>query len=97
MATRITDANLRAVVDRINRMTGSPMNPWESTQPISERIVAQIGNFHLSHAYGGVSLCRMSNEAGGVNEIFGRGHMPKRELYELMQAFIRGLDFDARR
>jgi len=53
----------------------------------------QIGNFHLSHAYGGVCLHRMVNEGGGVTDIFGCGHVTKRDLANRMQAFIKGLEF----
>lgn len=89
MATRITIANLEAVVDRINRVTGSPSSPWRRE---GDRNRANIGNYHLSHAYGGVSLHRMCNESGGVTTPLGSGHVPKRELYEQMHAFLRGIE-----
>lgn len=89
MATRITIANLEAVVDRINRVTGSPSTPWRRE---GDRNRANIGNYHLSHAYGGVSLHRMANEPGGVTTPLGLDHVPKRELYEQMNAFLRGLE-----
>ena len=47
MAQRITQSDLQNVVDRINSVTNSPMQPWEDG-------TAQIGNYHLSGAYGGV-------------------------------------------
>lgn len=89
MATRITVANLEAVVDRINRLTGSPATPWRRE---GDRNRANIGNYHLSQAYGGVCLNRMANESGGVTTPLGMGHVPKRELYEQLHAFLRGLD-----
>lgn len=89
MATRITIANLEAVVARINRVTGSPSTPWRRE---GGRNRANIGNYHLSHAYGGVCLHRMCNESGGVTTPLGLGHVPKRELYELLHAFLRGLE-----
>jgi hypothetical protein len=52
---------------------------------------ANIGCYHLSFAYGGVSLHRMNNEAGGVTTPLICGHVTKIELYNLMQAFISGL------
>lgn len=87
---RITDRDLLAVVERINRITGSPTETYIKA---GDRYVAQIGNYHLSHAYGGVSLHRMMNESGGVENVLGCGHVPKRDLYDRMQAFIRGLEF----
>ena len=89
MTTRITIANLEAVVARINRITGSPATPWRRE---GDRNRANIGNYHLSHAYGGVSLHRMCNESGGVTTPLGLGHVPKRELYEQLHAFARGLE-----
>ena len=81
---RITESQLQAVVDRLNRITGSPMAPYASGK-------AQIGNYHLSHAYGGVCLHRMHNEGGGVSSPLSTGHITKRELYNLMHAYIAGL------
>ena len=85
MANRITDKNLQAVCDRINRLMGTPMDPYIDGK-------AQIGNYHLSHAYGGVTLHCMHNESGGVLEPLMTGHVPKRELYNQMFAFIAGIN-----
>jgi hypothetical protein len=82
---RITEANLQAVVDRINRMTNSPTSPYVGNK-------AQIGNYHLSHAYGGVCLHRMATDGGGVSSPLIIGHVPKRDLYHAMFAFIAGLN-----
>ena len=89
MTTRITIANLQAVVDRINRVTGSPSTPWRRE---GDRNRANIGNYHLSHAHGGACLHRMANESGGVTTPLGFGHVPKRELYEQLHAFLRGIE-----
>jgi len=82
---RITESHLQAIVDRINRITGSPLEPYINGK-------AQPGNYHISHAYGGVCLHRMGNESGGVSSPLSTGHIPKRELANLMQAFISGLN-----
>lgn len=87
---RITDKNLQAVVDRINQITGNPMQPYVKDD--SGQYHAQIGNYHLSGAYGGKSLHRMVGAGGGITDVFGCGHVPKRELYNRMHAFIRGLE-----
>ena len=89
MTTRITIANLEAVVDRINRATGSPSTPWRRE---GDRNRANIGNYHLSYAYGGACLHRMANESGGVTTPLGSGHVPKRELYDQLHAFARGIE-----
>lgn len=87
---RITDKNLQALCDRINRIKGSPMEPYSKGE--DGRYVANVGNYHLSHAYGGVSLECMINEAGGVSTPFGCGHVTKRDLWNRMQAYLLGLE-----
>ena len=91
MNTRITDKHLNGLVDRLNRITNSPTSSYIRGEDGS--LKACIGNFHINHAYGGVTLHRMCNEGGGVSDVLSRGHMPKRELYELICAFIRGIEF----
>ena len=71
--TRITEAMLDARAARLNRMTGSPAEPYTNGK-------ANVGNYHISHAYGGVCLHRMYNEGGGVSCPIIGGHVPKSEL-----------------
>ena len=89
---RITDKNLQALCDRINRIKGAPMEPYSKGE--DGRYVANVGNYHLSHAYGGVSLHRMSMTEGctGVTEPLSTGHITKRDLYERIYAYIRGIE-----
>ncbi len=86
---RISQKNLEYLVDRINSLTNSPKEAYVKNG--NGKYHAQIGNYHIDYAYGGVTLDRMTNERGGVNQIFP-GHMPKRELYVLLQSFIKGID-----
>lgn len=86
---RVTTEQLQAIVDRLNRLTKSP----EKTYIMKDgKYVSQDGNYHLSQAYGGHALHRMSNQSGGANDVLGRGHMPKKDLAELMHAYIKGID-----
>lgn len=82
---RITEKHLQAIVDHLNRITGSPAAPYVDGK-------AQIGNYHLSHAYGGVCLHRMHNDGGGVSSPLSTGHVTKRELAGLLHAFIAGIN-----
>lgn len=82
---RITEKHLQAIIDRLNRITGSPAAPYVDGK-------AQIGNYHLSHAYGGVCLHRMHNDGGGVSSPLSTGHVTKRELAGLLHAFIAGIN-----
>ena len=85
---RITEKDLRATCDRINRMLDQPLEPYVR---IEGKLMANVGCYHLNHAYGGVALYQMASEGGGVRDIFG-GHLTKRDLYERMHAFIKGLE-----
>lgn len=85
---------LRARVDMLNKLAGAPLTPWIRTA--DGRNVAQVGNFHLSGAYGGVSLHCMHNEAGGLRDVFGCGHITRRELFDRLCAYMQGFE-DARR
>lgn len=89
---RITIKDLKAVAERLNRVTGSPLESYKRDKEGKLRYL--VGNYHISQAYGGYSLHRMANEAGGVSDVFGSGHVPARDLYNQMQAFIRGIEFN---
>ena len=93
MSTRITRAHLDAKADTINSMTKSPVEP---SRMVDGEWTANVGNYHISGAYGGYSLRRMSNESGGVSDVFNCGHIPARELAGLMSAYTAGL-YDATR
>lgn len=87
---RITRKDLEWAVNRLNRITGNQAEPYRGEHG---KWFANIGNFHISGAYGGVSLHQMMNDAGGVRDIFGQGHVPMRELYNLIHAYLRGIEF----
>jgi hypothetical protein len=88
--TRITVSQLQSVIDRINRETGSPAEPY--APGADGRLYAQIGNYHLSRAYGGFALHRMVSKGGGVSSPLSAGHIPARDLLNRMHAFLSGLD-----
>ena len=85
MGQRITDKDLDKLCDRINELTESPMRPWGDGE-------ANIGNFHIAHAYGGVRLHRMYNKGGGITTPLGGGYVTKRELYDRLHAYILGME-----
>jgi hypothetical protein len=91
---RITRKALEAVAARMNKATNSPAEPY--TRNDEGKLIANVGNWHISGAYGGFSLQRMCNEGGGVHDVFGHGHMKARDLYDRMQAFLKGFDFAQR-
>lgn len=87
---RITIKHLQALVDRMNRVTGSPLAPYVKDE--SGKYKSQVGNFHISQAYGGYCVHRMGNEAGGITTPIDYGHEPARALYEKMHAWLRGFE-----
>ena len=88
---RITIKHLKALADRLNRMTGSPQEYHNA-----DTGKANVGHFTISSAYGGFSLVRICNEDGAESQPMGySGHVKARELYGKMQAFIHGIEFAA--
>ena len=86
---KITQKHLQSKVDYLNKITGG--NP-ESYTRTDGKLSANVGNYHVSCAYGGVSLHRMANTSGGIRDVFSCGHVPKRELCGLIDAYVRGLE-----
>ena len=74
---RITEKMLEARVATLNMLKGFE-NPEYST----------IGAYTLDYAYGGVSLHQYRNESGGINDVFSCGHVPKRDLFNRICAYM---------
>jgi len=95
MAERVKNSNLEAVCRRINRIVNQSDNQevWTTLHDLEEAPFrrANIGVYYIDGAYGGVALYRVTSEGGGVTDVFSVGHVPKRELYHLMFAYIEGL------
>ncbi len=89
MSDRITEKHLQGLVNYINELTNSPLEPWTRDE---KGFRANIGNFHLDGAYGGVQLVRMCSDGGGITQPLGGGFVTKRELYNKMTVFIRGIE-----
>ena len=86
---RITEKQLRSLVDHINKLTGNAPAPYTHN---STGIHANIGNYFLEYAYNGINLVRMCSEGGGISQPLGGGFHTKRELYEKLHAFILGIE-----
>lgn len=87
--TRITQKHLTPMVDRLNRATSSPSKPY--TRREDGTYAANVGNYHLSGAYGGWCLHRMVSDGGAVDDVFRCGHVPARDLYNRLGAFLDGI------
>ena len=82
---RITRKQLEFLCARINDAQKTPPAPYAR---IDDKLIGQVGNYHLSGAYGGVCLHQIANESGGARDVFSCGHVPKRDLYNRMHAYL---------
>ena len=89
---RITSKHLREQISALNKLVGKTDDIYRLDA--TGRIVGGIaGTYCLSGAYGGWALERMHRDGGtGVEDVFSHGHMPARELSNLISAYVRGLD-----
>lgn len=98
MSERITQRDLEAVCRRINRtVNGTDETPcwtrrYEPGDPPNGANVASIGVYYIDGAYGGVALYRIVTDGGGVQDVFGNGHLAKRDLYSRMHGFLVGIE-----
>ena len=89
MSYRIRQRDLEQLVKNINGLHDTPPEPWVRND--DGKLTGQVGNYHLSYAYGGVCLHKMLSKGGAVADVFGCGHIPKRDLYNRMQARLDGI------
>lgn len=90
---RITRGMLDEACERINKALKCPLT-YSSTVVLSEvNGIRQtnVGNFRIDCAYGGFALYQTADEMGGVRETFNCGHIPARDLYNRMIAFLDGI------
>lgn len=83
----ITEKMLNILVDRINKIAGTPMSYIDK-----ETRTINIGHYHLDGAYGGWKLVQTDNDGGGIRDISKTGYTSKRNLYNEMHMFIAGLE-----
>lgn len=90
MTERIREANIRAVLSRIAKLTGThDGSPWKRE---GNRLVAIVGTYLVDSAYGGWKLAQIVNESGGQRDVLYSGYVSRRELYEQMHAYIKGFE-----
>jgi len=87
--SRITEKNLEALARRINQAAGTPETYM--TKPADGSRTINVGHYHVDYAYGGSKFVQTVSDGGGIRTITG-SYAPKRETYELMQAFLNGLE-----
>lgn len=73
---RISKKDLEAKVQRLNEYAKNlPTKP----------------QYKLSCGHGGYALHRVTNERGSVTDVFDYGHIPGRELFQIINAIIYGI------
>ena len=82
---RITQRYLDSLCERINVAQQTPPITYKR---IDGTLVGQVGNFHISGAYGGVCLHQITTASGGARDVFSCGHITKRDLYNRMRAYL---------
>jgi hypothetical protein len=87
---RISEKQLKSLIEYVNELTASPKQAYSKQDDGTYK--ANIGNYHLDCAYGGYNLARICSDGGGISQPLGGGYHTKRELYNKLHAFIRGID-----
>lgn len=89
MSSRITKAFLLAQVSNLNRLFG--LGDEIYTYDENHKITGGIeGVYCIDGAYGGYALHRM-HKSTGESDVFNLGHLPARQLSELIDAYMRGI------
>ena len=89
MPPRITKAFLSAQVSTLNRLFGLGDEIYTCDQ--NHKIIGGIeGVYLISGAYGGYALHKM-HESTGQSDVFNMGHVPARQLSELIDAYTKGI------
>ena len=91
MKQRVTRQHLEAKIKHLNRITGHTDEIYRLDS--HGRIIGgNPGTYCLSGAYGGYALHQMASGGGtGVRDVFNVGHIPARQLAELISAYTLGL------
>lgn len=90
MPKRITREALENVANWINTETGNPIRHYSIVDGGKK---ANIGHFYISYQYGGAALMRVCNESGGISMPLMNGHLKKRECFDMIHAFLKGIEY----
>lgn len=85
---RITREDLDRMAQAINVALDCPQTTYTKK---NGKLVANVGNHFIRGAYGGWKLEKIDNEGGAVEDVLSCGYVPKRQLYEQMQAYLHGI------
>ncbi len=86
----ITKIMLTEQVERLNVLTSNPLTPWTLVKTGRE-VTANIGNYSLDWAYGGVQLQQVCTESGGITHPLNTGYATKKVCFDAIYDFIIGI------
>lgn len=87
---RITTKHLEGLVQYLNKITNNPESYMTYHKDGTRTI--NIGHYHLSQAYGGNELVQTMNNSGGIHVVSTGGYTTKRDLYNQLTLFIKGIE-----
>ena len=87
---RITIKQIERKIDYLNEITGNPSEPYTWNEK-EKKTVSNAGCYYWAGAYGGYKLEQIC-EGGGSSDPIYTGFVPKRELYNKICAFVRGIE-----
>jgi hypothetical protein len=91
MAQKITRPFVEKQLERLNTMTGMPLQPYLNLND-GNGIVPQAGNYHLDSAYNGWEFCRMASSGSGAGPVIRHGHVTLREVSLQIECYVRGIE-----
>ena len=95
MRKQITKDDLYRRIERLNKLTGAPQQPYQDERdPETGNLIPNAGNHSLTGAYGRWDVDRMC-EGGGATGLFG--YCTKRELFDRLGAYLDGIEDEHRR
>tara|TARA_R110000796_G_scaffold79133_1_gene176158 strand:+ start:989 stop:1345 length:357 start_codon:yes stop_codon:yes gene_type:complete len=87
---KISKHDLDMMVDRLNIAAGTPRETWSRDE--TGKLKPNAFNYHLSGAYGGYQVQQICTEGFGASNPITGGHVTKRECYETLCVFIKGVE-----
>jgi len=85
---RITRPFVEKQIERLNKLTGSPLSPY-TANPDGNGITANAGCYFLDSAYNGWCLRRMQ-KGGGEAVVIEHGYYNLRTVSKQIHAFMEG-------
>lgn len=85
---RITNDDIDRRIEYLNDITDNYQAPYEL---VDGKLKHMVGCYYRSGAYGGVRLEQIC-VGGGARDISPHGYGTKRQLYDFLNAYIKGIE-----